>query len=674
MKNLLYVVLCTAVLPLMINCGGSSKSSQSPRFNGSNNEIIAYTFTSDKNKSYGIKTDVTGQIKDNTISLEVPYAASVDALIADFVTNSSNIEVNGVIQESGVTTNDFTGSVTYTVFADDNTKRDYTIIVTKAKNTEKKITAYSINGTAGTIDEDKSTIVLSLPPHTDATSLKATFSFIGKSIIANNSAQTSGVTQNDFTNPVIYTVNADDGSSRTYTVTVSVEKDTRNDITYFAFIKDYNPSLVSDVTGIISGTDIQCVLPFGSGKADLVADFTSLGESVTVDSGLQETGVTHNDFTSSKIYRVTAENGSAKDYTVTVTVAKSDAKALTLFTLDGETGIIDENSNIITVKFASTKNLTNLIAVFAATGVSVKVNGTEQTSGVTQNDFTNDVIYRVTADNESIRDYTVKAEKASDITGIWNFEYTSDGSYTVQGTTQVPGVTGTALQFNGLTDYIYQPDSDALTLASGGSIEVVLKAVTHRPYAGIVHKGVLNDFSDETYSFQFWGLNGTDGTLRFLVHNTEQDADHYTYIDSITKLNTNTWYHLLAVWDTTHLAIYINGVKDVSLETAVGEVKNSEGGLVIGAQLNHAFSYSPWGDLGFNGIIDRVEILNRPLNDTEAQTRYQDFLNLAGPGFTAYLLYAAKHNIPYIVLIFTVILAALAGLYAYNRKRAQAVK
>ncbi len=49
----------------------------------------------------------------------------------------------------------------------------------------------------------------------------------------------------------------------------------------------------------------------------------------------------------------------------------------------------------------------HLVATFATTGASVSVGGVPQTSGVTTNDFTNPVTYRVTAADASTADYVV---------------------------------------------------------------------------------------------------------------------------------------------------------------------------------------------------------------------------------------------------------------------------
>lgn len=49
-----------------------------------------------------------------------------------------------------------------------------------------------------------------------------------------------------------------------------------------------------------------------------------------------------------------------------------------------------------------------LKATFISTGASVEVNGVPQTSDQTLNDFSSPVIYRVTATDKSVKDYTVQ--------------------------------------------------------------------------------------------------------------------------------------------------------------------------------------------------------------------------------------------------------------------------
>ena len=86
----------------------------------------------------------------------------------------------------------------------------------------KAITAYSISGVAGTIDEAGKTIDVTMPFGTNVTGLVAIFTTTGSSVRVGAAMQVSGTTANNFTNPVVYTVTAANSSVVNYTVTVSV--------------------------------------------------------------------------------------------------------------------------------------------------------------------------------------------------------------------------------------------------------------------------------------------------------------------------------------------------------------------------------------------------------------------------------------------------------------------
>ncbi len=93
-----------------------------------------------------------------------------------------------------------------------------------------------------------------------------------------------------------------------------------NAITAFSFLAENNDALSSDVDATVDGTNISATVPNGTGVAALVATFTTTGESVAVGDTTQVSGTTANDFSSEVTYTVTAENGSTKDYAVTVTI------------------------------------------------------------------------------------------------------------------------------------------------------------------------------------------------------------------------------------------------------------------------------------------------------------------------------------------------------------------
>ncbi|MBN1473112.1 MAG: DUF1566 domain-containing protein [Syntrophaceae bacterium] len=88
-------------------------------------------------------------------------------------------------------------------------------------SSEKAITSYSINSVDGAIDEGAKTITVALPFGTNLNGLIATFTTSGESVEIEGTPQESGVTANDFTNSVVYTVFAEDSSTANYTVTVN---------------------------------------------------------------------------------------------------------------------------------------------------------------------------------------------------------------------------------------------------------------------------------------------------------------------------------------------------------------------------------------------------------------------------------------------------------------------
>ncbi len=663
MKRAFVAITVLAFVMTAIQCGSKKDrgSGTYPRFQSGENTILEFSFLAANNPGLQPQSDIIGVISDGSIVLTVPYGTNVAPLVANFVTNSTDVTVNGIKQVSGKTPNDFNASVVYKVTAENGDVKEYTVTVTKAPSSEKKIAAFSINGVEGSINEESGIIALELPPRTNCSSLKASFAALAKSVTVNGVEQISGVTVNDFSSDVEYLLAAEDGTTRKYLVKASVLPAPWNDITAFAFRKQDNSSLAIDVSGLINENAINVELPYGTSVLGLTAYYETEGVSVTVNGIPQTSAQTKNDYSSPLVYRVIAENGAAREYTVNVSVAKNSAKEITRYYLSGEKGIIDEGAKTITVNFPASKPLASLVAEFITTGVSVKVGETEQVSGTTPNDFTQPVTYVVSAENGSNEQYVVTAVKNAEITGIWNFESPPEG-YTVVGAQQVSGITGSALQFNGTSDYVIVPDSDDLTLAEGGTIEATVMAITHRPYAGVVHKGVLTDFSDETYSLQFWG---SDGTLRFSIFN---DKGEYLYVDSTQKLATSRWYHLAATWDLTGIKLYINGELVASAPNTIGKVRDSNGGLIIGAQLDKQFS-SYFGNIGFNGVIDRVVVFNRAYSDAEVLALFNDQQAQSGGAFTAFLLSATVKNIRFIAIMAGIIALLFIAVYFYNRRR-----
>ena len=93
-----------------------------------------------------------------------------------------------------------------------------------AATTSTGITGFSINGVAGAVNNSTNTITITMPRGTDVTKLTPVIATNGIKSLTPGNGETV-----DFTNAVTYTAVMEDGSSKTYTVTVYVDKGTLAD-------------------------------------------------------------------------------------------------------------------------------------------------------------------------------------------------------------------------------------------------------------------------------------------------------------------------------------------------------------------------------------------------------------------------------------------------------------
>lgn len=177
-------------------------------------------------------------------------------------------------------------------------------------------------------------------------------------------------------------------------------------LTAFSFKAADNPVLEEDYVATVSGKSIDVALP-DVDKSALVATFTvAEGNIVKVNGYVQNSGKTVNDFSSGITYVVSdANDANPVSYTVNVTLAPDKHPALTFFSFDADknaaalskTLVGEFKGTEISVAVPQLADVTALVATFTTgAGNKVSVNGVEQVSGVTVNDFSNPVDYMVT--------------------------------------------------------------------------------------------------------------------------------------------------------------------------------------------------------------------------------------------------------------------------------------
>ncbi|HTG01142.1 MAG TPA: DUF1566 domain-containing protein [Nitrospirota bacterium] len=412
--RLISALIFATILAAGCNSGGSSSSGATAA--SSAKAITAFSFAS---------LSVSGTIDEttHTIAVTVPFGTNVTALVATFTTTGKRVTVNSTLQTNGVTPNNFTNPVIYTVTAADGTNQAYTVTVTVNSFSTKSFLSFVVNGVYGTINESAKTIAIVLPPDvTDITALTPLFTVsAGATVRVGATPQTSGVTSNNFTDPIIYTVVASDTTTATYTVSVTLLS-APNLMSAFSIS---SPS----AAGVINQTakTVSVVIPYepsGQHRDALTAVYTvSAGAIVKIGSVVQASGITTNDFSSAVVYKVIASDGESVNYTVTVTYLPAVFSLYSFETISAQ-GTISTNAIAVTVPART--DVTNLISTFTVTNTqSVTVSGAAQTSGVTAQDFSSPIIYTLMDGAGATKTYTAVVTIAS---GTLNLQKTGQAT------------------------------------------------------------------------------------------------------------------------------------------------------------------------------------------------------------------------------------------------------
>jgi hypothetical protein len=409
--------------------------SQTP---GSAASIDAFYFTAPPAIGEIGNTGDGTQATPYSIEVTVPYGTNLSSLAAAVVYTGNRID--GVPGHSPLkdNTRSFQTPVDYMVIAEDDTaevpnRKYYRVTVTPEKNKAKDISAFSFNGinnTSAIISaqpnaEGDYPIVVTVPTGTGLTSLTPVITHTGASITGPSSfSDTNGpgmvtafAETFSQTTPLEYEIKAEDGTTKTYAVTVreAVSTDEDIEITGFYFTE---PLAVGKITG--GANLITVTVPSGTNRGSLKPSVYFTGMTLTPGSG------TVNDFTGPAGYTVTGVTGITRTYTVVVNPTPSGSKDITGFKLSGvvNTGLIigaapdPDGTYPISVQVPAGTNLSSLGTEITHTGVSLS-----PLAGAPQN-FSVPVTYTVTAEDGTIKRYkvTVRTENTGAVITSFIFD------------------------------------------------------------------------------------------------------------------------------------------------------------------------------------------------------------------------------------------------------------
>ncbi len=204
----------------------------------------------------------------------------------------------------------------------------------------------------------------------------------------------------------------------------------------------------------------------------------------------------------------------------------------------------------------------------------------------------------------------------SDLVGWWNFNegdardisgYNNHG--TVVGATHVTGVPGTggsALEFNGSSDYVSA--GNPLILSEGLTISYWIKLNSYHNVNGYWTTAITNHI-DSTNGF--YNAFSTAGNPTITV---VKNGNTYRR-NSATPIGLNEWVHISYIWRGGDNFIFYQNTQELSLTTGSGLTYPSVSDFVMARRGNINAGY-------INGLIDDVRIYSRALSASEIQTLY----------------------------------------------------
>jgi parallel beta-helix repeat protein len=208
--------------------------------------------------------------------------------------------------------------------------------------------------------------------------------------------------------------------------------------------------------------------------------------------------------------------------------------------------------------------------------------------------------------------FPVKSNPTSYIGGLWRFDegtgtiaHDDSGSGNdglIYGSAWTNGKLGKALDFDGIQDYVEVLDSDSLDVTPNMTIEAWIYPHSYLGKQVIVCKYNHSSLSSSYYLSLGGALGATEYPDRIYFALTYNGNNYYAMVSN-TAIPLNTWTHVAAVSNTTHMSIYINGVKDKTRTYPPGTIYKGTANLRIGCYLPE-FGYARY----FDGIIDEARV------------------------------------------------------------------
>ncbi|TSA35440.1 MAG: hypothetical protein D4R64_09680 [Porphyromonadaceae bacterium] len=255
-------------------------------------------------------------------------------------------------------------------------------------------TVFNINGADGVISADNE-ISFSVPDIVTDYNFIAVYGLQSDQakVYVNGIEQTSGVTVNDFSQPVIYTVKSNQGTEKRYTVKFTTfPASSEKKITKFVLGVGGNGE-IGEVDE--AGKTISLTANYGTNLAAvrLILE-SSYASKIYISNALYSDRKNYNlSATGLKTIKVIAQNNSEAEYTIN-SLASYPVLAFTFAGLvPAPEGVINVAAKTISVDVLRGTDITKLAALWTGSVGKVTIGNAVQTNGVTVNDFSAPITY-----------------------------------------------------------------------------------------------------------------------------------------------------------------------------------------------------------------------------------------------------------------------------------------
>ncbi|MFJ8236266.1 cadherin-like beta sandwich domain-containing protein [Ureibacillus sp. NPDC094379] len=552
---------------------------------GPNPIIIVVTALNGSTKTYTITITREASSNDNLSHLTLSqgtlspiFAPSTTSYTATVENGVSSIDVTAILEDSAasltingesVTSGDSktvelnVGSnlITIVVTAQNGSTKTYTAMITRKASNNENLSNLALS--QGTLSPEFASSTTSytatLENGVSSIDVTATLEDSTASLTINGESVTSGdsttVELNVGSNPITIVVTAQNGSTKTYTITITRKASSNDNLSNLTLSQgtlspEFAPSTTSytaTVGNSVSRIDVTATLEENTASLVIDSDSVTSGNSTTVFLNVGENPIN---------VTVTAQNGSTKTYTITITREASSNENLSNLTLSQGT-LSPEFAPSTTNYTATVGNGVSSIDVTATleeNTASLVIDGDSVTSGNVKtallNVGENPINVEVTAQNGSTKTYTIMiTREASSNDNLSNLTLS-------QGTLSPEFAPGTTSYMETVGTGVSSIDVTAILEDSTASLTINGASVTSGD-----SKTVELNVGSNPITIVVTAQNGSTNTYTITITREASSNDNLSNL----TLSQGTLSPVFAPGTTSYMATVGNGVSNIDV-------------------------------------------------------------------------------------------------------------